>query len=153
MAGHIKGTRVLDLFAGSGSLGIEAISRGASSVMFVDKFKYAVEIIKENLNILMPEDLRKTEVLSKDIKEAIKFLYDRKDKFDIIFLDPPYYKDWLRKCLKYLNIYDILSHSGFVIAEHFKKDYAPAKEDTLGLTRQLTYGNTVISIYKRLKDD
>lgn len=149
MAGYIKGKRILDLFAGSGGLGIEALSRGAGYVLFVDNSKAATKVIEKNLKKLAPEDIEKTRVLTKDMQLAIRLLSKREEKFDIIFLDPPYYKNWIKKCLKSLYVYDILLNSGLVVAEHFKKDIIPADLEVFELIRQLTYGDTIISIYKK----
>lgn len=151
IASFIKGKRALDLFAGSGGFGIEALSRGACYVLSVDNSKACTNVIEKNLEKLKPEDIKKAGVFTKDVRLAIKLLYKRKENFDIIFLDPPYYKNWIRKCLKNLSLYDILTDSGLIIAEHFKKDGVPARLEVFGLVRQLTYGDTVISIYKKDK--
>jgi 16S rRNA (guanine(966)-N(2))-methyltransferase RsmD len=149
MADCVKGANVLDLFAGSGSFGIEALSRGASYAIFVDSSKACAKIIEENIKRITPEDAEKTQIFIKDVEAAIRLLYAKKEKFDIIFLDPPYYKGWIKKCLKYFSVYDILSPSGIILAEHFKKDDIPANLAHLTLIRQLTYGDTTISIYNR----
>jgi len=153
-AGKVQDASVLDLFAGSGAIGIEAISRDASSVVFCDKYQSSIKVIEKNLKILTPQDIKKTEVMTKDALGAIKSLHNRDERFDIVFLDPPYYKSWIRKCLKYISIYDILTHSGFIIVEHFKKDKINFQEESFILMRQLTYGDTIIStLRKRQKDD
>jgi 16S rRNA G966 N2-methylase RsmD len=98
----------------------------------------------------MPKDAdKKILVFNKEAMATIKILYGKNKKFDIILLDPPYYKGWIKKCLKYLNIYDILAPSGVILAEHFKKDEMPQQLAGLKLIRQLTYGDTIISIFKR----
>lgn len=154
MASYIEGKRVLDLFAGSGSFGIEALSRGASYVLFVDSSKVTTNVIDNNLKKLRLEDAKKAKVLTKDAQVAIKLLHKRKEKFDIIFLDPPYYKNWIKKCLKNFNVYDILTPSGLIVAEHFKKDDIPPSLNAFGVARQLVYGDTIITIYcKRSRND
>jgi len=146
---QIEGASVLDLFAGSGGFGIEAISQGAASSVFCDKIQGITKIIRKNLQVLDPQDIKNTEVMTKDALGAIKSLHNKQVSFDIIFLDPPYYKNWIRKCLKYISIYDILTHSGFIIAEHSKKDKINFEEESFTLMRQLTYGDTIISILKK----
>ena len=105
----IEGRRVLDLFAGTGQLGIEALSRGARSATFVDESSEAIKIIKANL-----EHCRLTgEVVRTD---AIGFL-KRCGKYDLIILDPPYASDLLEKTLKYIIEFDILAEGGIIICE------------------------------------
>ncbi|NQT95767.1 MAG: 16S rRNA (guanine(966)-N(2))-methyltransferase RsmD [Candidatus Omnitrophica bacterium] len=149
----VKGASVLDLFAGGGSFGIEAISRGALSAVLSDKHISSTKTIKKNLSLLEDMDAGKASVITKDAMGAIKSLHNRSKKFDIVFLDPPYHKGWVRKCLKYISIYDILSHSGWIIAEHSKKDKIFIEEEPLKLMRQLKYSDTIISIYNRGEQD
>jgi 16S rRNA (guanine966-N2)-methyltransferase len=156
---RIVDTRVLDLFAGSGALGAEALSRSAKEVVFVDSFKECTDTIYDNITKLsiesMPVSVR---IITKDACVGIKLLSTEGKKFDVIFLDPPYCKDKghkpytrnrIRKCLKYISVYDILCHSGLVFVEHFKKDIMPQNVENLILSRQLYYGDTVITIYKK----
>jgi 16S rRNA (guanine966-N2)-methyltransferase len=157
--GCINGARVLDLFAGSGSLGIEALSRHAKEVVFVDNSKLCTDVIYDNITKLSPEYISVSiRMIIKDAFAAIRLLHAEGRKFDVIFIDPPYYKDkvhqpYIRnrviKCLKYISIYDILCHSGLVFVEHFKKDIVPENVECLTLYRQLNYGDTIISIYKK----
>jgi len=149
IATHIRGVRVLDLFAGSGSLGIEAISRGAFHATFVDNARQAAQVIQKNLNSLMSDSIKKSEVLTRDAYRAIKFLHKQKESFNIIFIDPPYYKNQVKKCLKSLSLYDILAPSGFIIAEHSKRDNVPEEESAFKLKRQSIYSGTYISIYTK----
>jgi len=148
---YIKGLKILDLFAGSGSLGIEALSRGGASAVFVDSARASTKVIEKNLEALgLPKGTENVRVLTRDVRSAMISLYKSGENFDIIFIDPPYYKNWIRKCLKYNSVYDILAPSGLIIAEHFKKDKIPQQTKPLKLIRQLAYGDTVISIYKKV---
>lgn len=151
LAGYIEGARVLDLFAGSGAFGIEAISRGASYAVFMDNSAEAVKIMKKNIKILDTQDADKTEVMAQDIRPGLRILSERKDSFGIIFLDPPYYKGLVKKSLKYISVYDILSQPNLIIAEHSKKDEIPEAEGSFRLSRRLRYGETIISIYTKAK--
>jgi len=162
---NINGKSVLDLFSGSGSLGFEAISRGAASVVFVDNNKGCIRIIRENLSKLIETRLQITEkqknikqwtidyglwntsVLHLDVFKAIHLFHRKGKKFDIILLDPPYYKDVVRKVLINFLSYDILSRNGLIIAEHYKKDVLPNTVERLKLIRQSQYGDTMVSFF------
>ena len=146
---YVKDARVLDLFAGSGALGIEALSRGASSIVLVDNSKACTDAIAKNIDNLNDTQAQESaRILNRDVHAGMKMLAGKKEQFDIIFLDPPYYKNRIRKCLKNISVYDILAHSGLVIVEHFKKDAVGEDIKPLVLKRQLDYGDTLISIYK-----
>ena len=171
LAADVQGARVLDLFSGSGSLGIEALSRGAQEVVFVDNSKVCTDIIDKSITKIVPKDETVSiRIITMDACAAIRLMHKEDKKFDIVVLDPPYNKfsrsfdenrrpapynkNRIRKCLKYITVYDILPHSGLVAVEHFKKDNLPAKIEYLGLLRQLKYSDTIISIYiKGNKDD
>lgn len=105
----IEGRQVLDLFAGTGQLGIECLSRGAAGAVFVDRDKDAVRIVKDNLKTCG----MKATVLQED---SISFL-NHCGKFDVIFIDPPYDSDLYESALKIINLVDILSEGGIIICE------------------------------------
>ncbi len=170
LAADVKGACVLDLFSGSGSLGIEALSREAEEVVFVDNSKVCTDIIDRSITKIVPNDeTASIRIITMDACAAIRLMHKENKKFDIVILDPPYNKfsrsfdkergpaqynrNRIRKCLKYITVYDILPHSGLVAVEHFKKDSLPVKIEDLRLLRQLKYGDTIISIYTRSKDD
>ena len=104
---------VLDLFAGSGALGIEALSRGAESCIFVDVAKDAIKIIHQNTKRI-EEDV---EIYRTDFKRALKELSKRGKQMDLIFLDPPYKKKLIDKSLELIKEYDILKENGLIITE------------------------------------
>ena len=117
----VEGRRVLDLFAGTGQLGIEALSRGAKSVTFVDESAEAIKIIKSNLEHckLQGEVVR---------SEAVSFL-KRCGKYDLIFLDPPYASDLMEKALESIIKFDILAEGGIIICEtNAEKTISPLTE-------------------------
>lgn len=112
--GEIEG-EILDLFAGSGSLGIEALSRGASSAIFVDQNSHAIKIIHRNLKRL---DLSsQAEVYKNNADRALKALNKREIQFDIIFLDPPYDKGIIDNVLKRIAEFDLLKENGTIVCE------------------------------------
>lgn len=146
--GDITGKKVLELFAGSGAFGIEAISRGAGSVTFVDNNFRCVQTIKSNLGSLGIPDSRYNIVKADALKFPAKLAHNR-EEYDIIFLDPPYYRDMAKKCLINMGSYDIVSPVGLVIVEHFKKDALGAELERLVFIDERRYGDTLITILRR----
>jgi len=120
---NLKNSNILDLFSGIGSFGIECLSRGVSKVTFVENYDPALEVLKKNLHNL--KSIKNYEIFQENIDNGVDFL-NQKNKFDIIFLDPPYKNDNIEKIL--FNIYekDILSPKGIVILHRHKK-----REDNL----------------------
>ncbi|AIS52573.1 methyltransferase [Thermoanaerobacter kivui] len=148
---NILGTKIsdsvfLDLFAGTGNIGIEALSRGAQFCYFVDKSVKSVRCIKDNLSIL--NLLGVSKLFHKDALEAIEMLDKNNTKFDIIFLDPPYYQNLAEKTLIKISSCKILKEGGIVIAEHHKNDELKEKYGSLIKAREKKYGKTILSFYK-----
>lgn len=139
---EIEGRKVLDLFAGSGQLGIEALSRGAESAVFVDADKGAIKIIKENVE--KTNLSAKSQVVQMD---SLGFLNMNIKKFDIVFLDPPYSTGLLEKALK--NVSDFVNEGGIVICEHPFKDELPEETDGLTKYRSYKYSKTAVTIYRK----
>jgi len=110
---NIKDSNVLDLFAGTGSLGLECISRGAKSVTFCDYNKKAIDII--NKNILKAKFEEKSQVINKDYIKCLEIL--KNNKYDIIFIDPPYDSDLAVKALELVFKVDILEKDGIIVVE------------------------------------
>nr|WP_263313675.1 16S rRNA (guanine(966)-N(2))-methyltransferase RsmD [Mammaliicoccus sp. Marseille-Q6498] len=140
----------LDLFAGSGGLGIEALSRGLSKVIFVDGNFKATKIIKENLKSLhIPEE--EYEVYKNDALRSLKALNKRDIKFDYIFLDPPYKKELVNKSLKHIEAFDLLNVNGTIICEFDKSE----KIDTCGfeLIKKYEYGLTHVMLLTKGEND
>ena len=144
--GDIEGLSFLELYAGSGAVGFEALSRGAKEAIFVENDRERIEAIKENLSVM---GISGYQLIRLDSLEAIKKLSLKNDKFDIIFLDPPYYQDLSKKTLKRLSNCDILSDTGFIIVQHFKKDNLPETLGDLVLFKQARYGDTRLSFYRK----
>lgn len=139
----------LDLFSGTGNLGIEALSRGAKSCVFVDNNPRCIASIKENLESLGIKE--GVEVVLKDGFKYINAAAAGGIGFDLILLDPPYYNDMIKKTLILLDNYIIINTSGFIVAEHYQRDDLPQPDDlkNLVLCRQEKYGGTILSFYKR----
>lgn len=137
---------VLDLFAGSGQLGIEALSRGAKSAAFVDNSKKSIEIVRKNLEKTNLIDLSQLFYMN-----SIDYLKLLDKKFDIIFLDPPYNKGILTEILPLLS--DKLNDKGQIICEHEQNLKLPDKIENLRLKKDYKYGKIKVSIYCYYRED
>ncbi len=140
---EVRGKVVLDGFAGTGSLGIEALSRGAEIVVFVDDFYSAVKVIWANLEKCGAE--AKGRIIRKDFNRAVIQLAKEREKFDLIFLDPPYKLLEERNPLKVIKKREILKPGGKIILRHHHKIKFEAKH--FELRRQVTIGEDTISFY------
>ncbi|MDP8230488.1 MAG: 16S rRNA (guanine(966)-N(2))-methyltransferase RsmD [Candidatus Gorgyraea atricola] len=139
---RIEGAAFLDLYCGSGAIGIEAFSRGAKSISFVENDARCIAILKKNISLLQ---LSKINIYARD---ALRWIKENKEAFDIVFLDPPYYKDMAKKTLIALSDCDILARNALVIIEAYKKDILPEEAGTLKKIRTCKYGDTKLEFYK-----
>ena len=140
----IEGRRVLDLFAGTGQLGIECLSRGAVSAVFVDRRPDAVKLIRENLKVTELTDRAK--VISGDSMEYLKGL---REKFDLIFLDPPYEAGLLEPAIAHIAKFDILAPHGIIVAEHPAEKAMPALAEPYRIQKTYRYGKIALTLYRR----
>ncbi len=151
--GDMQDMSFLDLFAGSGAVGLEALSMGAKEVVFVEKDNQCIKALQQNvLGVCKGEGLASPcapSVMHKDVFQALPEFFKKGRKFDVVFLDPPYYQEMAKKTLQILGAYDILTHYGFIVAQHFKKDILPEQADNFSITRQSGYGDTLLSFYAR----
>ena len=141
----IEGRNVLDLFAGTGQLGIECLSRGARSVTFVDKSRESLSLVKENLRLCGAEG----RVVCFD---STDFLKSCKTKYDLILLDPPYATDLLNKSLEIINSVDILSESGIIICESMREKALLEMKMPYYLRKEYFYGKIKLSVFSREAD-
>ena len=139
---EIEGRKVLDLFAGSGQMGIEALSRGADNCVFVDSDKGAVKVIKENIEKTGFSD--SSTVVQMD---SLAFLNMNIKKFDIVFLDPPYSTGLLEKAIK--NVSCFVNEGGIIVCEHPFGDEMPEETDGLTKYRSYKYSKTAVTIYRK----
>lgn len=139
----IEGRRVLDLFAGTGQLGIEALSRGARECVFIDQRNDAVKLIRENLAACGLEE--NAIVRSGDGMTYLK----SGEKFDIIFLDPPYASGLLNAALERIAAFDICRGHGIIVAESAAEAELPMLAPPYSLYRQYRYGKIKLSVYHR----
>ena len=142
---YIKESTVLDLFAGSGNLGIEAISNGANICYFIDNNKEAIQVLNKNITTLNIKN--KSRVILSDWKKALNTFYTQNIKFDLIFIDPPYDYDVYEKILNKVSTLHLLTDSGLLILEHHNL-HLPTTYQNLTLYKERNYGNKSINIYK-----
>ena len=141
----VQGVRVLDLFAGTGALGIEALSRGAAQAVFVEDQPSAAKGLRRNLEVLGLLD--RSQVLPLPVAAAVKKLAAQGEQFGLVFLDPPYGGDVAAATLIALAASPLLLPRAWVVAEHSRRETLP--EEVGGLTRQALrrYGDTQVAIY------
>jgi 16S rRNA (guanine(966)-N(2))-methyltransferase RsmD len=141
----IEGRRVLDLFAGTGQMGIECLSRGAVSAVFVDRRQDACELVKKNLTLTNLQS--RAQVVNGD---SLTFLAGTKECFDLVFLDPPYASGLLDRALERLTApgFDILAPYGIIVAEH-PANCRPGIPEGCRLRKTYRYGKIAVTLFRR----
>jgi len=148
LAEAVEGSRVLDAFAGSGALGLEAFSRGAAFVAFIESDTEAVMAIRENLARLASELPREAwRVIHMDIDRGLRQAARAEPPFDLILFDPPYRADDGKKALNTVVECAMLAPAGIVAVEHDRRTILPASVGPLREWKQHRYGDTVLSFY------
>ena len=183
LIGHdLTGLTFVDLFAGSGAMGLEALSLGALKVLFIEKNPQCIKVIEENILLLNEnraikypppltpptpfgrggEKFQKApplvggvgegecQVLEADAFAMVKELASHGQKFDIVFVDPPYERGMAKKMLKTLGAYDIVAANSVVVIQHDRREILPEPNGSLILFKQRQYGNSYLSLYKVL---
>ena len=143
LMGNIAGAKTLDLFAGSGALGIEALSRGAEKCVFVDMSEGAIKCVKANL-----EHTKLSEAAEIKKSDGISFLKGCNEDFELIFLDPPYHKGLAEEALKLISEKNILKKGGFVSVETDAGELERAEFGTLKCVKNKKYGRISLKIYQ-----
>lgn len=143
---QIAQAKFLDLYAGTGAIGIEAISRGADKSVFVEKKPQSARLIRQNLELTGLQE--KAEILCLEANKAVRDLANTGRRFDIIFLDPPYLQDLVNKSLIEIEQYKALASGGLIISESSRLDVLLLQVGQLKLFRQERYGDTVLSFYQ-----
>ena len=136
----LKDSSFLDLFSGTGSIGIEAISNGAKISYFVDNGKEILKVLNNNLN-----GIDNAVVVKYDYQEALKYFENNDIKFDIIYIDPPYHLNLLNKSLDLIEKYNLLNQDGIIICEYEEEIPICQYE----LLKEKRYGKTNVSIYRK----
>ena len=143
IAFELPEAKVLDLFSGTGSLGIEALSRGAASCTFCEKSRQAVDQIRENLaHCGIGEEAR---IYPGDV---IRLLETMEDSFDIVLMDPPYGQGLCQEALRLIDERGLMEDGGRVICEHRREDVLPEEMGDLVRTKERRYGISMLSIYE-----
>lgn len=137
----IEGRSFLDVFAGSGQMGIEALSRGAKKAVFVDKSRRSLEIIRKNIKTCGFED--DAEIIASD---SLSYLSSVQEKFDLVFLDPPYHTGLLQAALE--KVPPIMKTTGYIICEHPKEETLPAFLGEFQMKKSYCYGKIMITVYE-----
>ena len=146
LAPVIPGSRFLDAFAGSGGVGLEALSRGARRVVFIVDSRAAIDAVRANLALLAP-GAPGVDFIRQDARAAVAALGDRGERFDVVYLDPPYGSELYEPMLPLLGA--ILAEDGVIVAEHFHKCLLPERMGGLVNTRSVRVGDHKLTFYRR----
>ena len=144
----LPGKRVLDLFGGTGQMGIEALSRGATHCTFVDESPIACKLIKENVK--RTKLIEQSNVIQSDYQN---FLRRCNQKFDIIVLDPPYAENFLENSLKLITEIDILQYGGIIVTERPLEKVLSFEFEGFSRSKEYKYGKTVITLFRRNSEE
>ena len=141
----VYGAQVLDMFAGTGSLGLECASRGAKKVVFVEKFKETFVILQKNVELLGFSNI--STLHQRDSYELTRSLAKR-EKFDIIFVDPPYLNHMVEESVRLIEKYDLLKDTGVIVSKYDKSEPIYKPEERYELVDERKYGNTILGFYQ-----
>ncbi|MBC2389536.1 16S rRNA (guanine(966)-N(2))-methyltransferase RsmD [Listeria booriae] len=144
------GEKVLDLFAGSGGLGIEALSRGASECVFIDQAQAAIKTVHLNVSACHLED--QAHIFRNEAKRALKVLAKNEWAFDLVFLDPPYKKQQLEQLMESLDALGLVNEDALVVCEHDADAVLPEADAGFKKFREERYGITVLSLFEYVKE-
>jgi len=144
---YIQNAVVLDLFAGFGGLGLEAVSRGASEAVLVERSRKNIEVIKENISLCNFE--KEVKVIRDDVFD---FLKSNNKKFDIILMDPPYKKEFGEKLLKRIKKNHILKNNGIIVIEHSKKENLKSQNNLVKI-KDKKYGDTKLTVFENREEN
>ena len=153
LAHHIEGTRVLDLYAGTGALGLESLSRGARQAVFVDNRVAATRLLRENVARCGHDE--RCVVITQEVETFLASppSFGEPPAFDIVFADPPYHATDLGRLLERLDLSGKIADQGMLILEHFFKHAVPGRIGALTQTRQSRYGDTILTFYQRAAEE
>lgn len=143
ISGNLPDARVLDLFAGSGAMGLEALSRGAQSAVFVESSPAAGGVILKNIRACRMAE--KSRLLRWDITRNLNCLNSSEPAFDLVFMDPPYGKGCIRPALEHLLGRGVLADHSLIVIEHAAAEPVPEALGPATLTDQRVYGKTLVS--------
>lgn len=156
IAERLPNANVLDLYAGTGALGLEAMSRGARKVVFVENQPASVQVLRENITRCQFTACSSINLQDVQVYLNTRPLRQNANPFDLVFADPPYEVSDLEPLLNQLDSSEKVATNGLVVIEHFKKASLPLETGRLRQTRQSRYGNTILTFYHMMpisKDD
>lgn len=144
--GYIQDSIVIDVFAGTGSLGLEAASRGAKEVYLIDKSSVTFPLLKENVKNLKFEDF--CIPLNMDSYEALNLLANKEKVFDLIFIDPPYCKEMIPEAMRIVKEKNLLKKDGIIVTKIDSIEEIYSGYEDIALIKSKKYGNTTVCYYK-----
>jgi 16S rRNA (guanine966-N2)-methyltransferase len=145
--GHIPDAKILDLFAGTGNLGLEAISRGAESCVFIEQDRNTYKVLTQNIKSLGFES--QTEAYNQEALAAVSILSKRGKKFDVIFLDPPYGRGLIKEAIQAISKMEIGEENSIIISEYDFSDEIPETIGIYNKFRTEKYGRTKVSFWRK----
>lgn len=145
LAGEAEDAAVLDLFAGTGSLGLEALSRGAATAVFVDKAAQAIKALTRNICACCLE--KRSIILKRDVLRGLNFLKSIDHAFGLVFIDPPYDRGFVEPTMQLLGRAGLTSDGATIVIEHSRREVLPEKVASFVLSDQRHYGKTLVSFY------
>ncbi|PYQ09825.1 MAG: 16S rRNA (guanine(966)-N(2))-methyltransferase RsmD [Acidobacteria bacterium] len=151
LAPWLPGCRFLDAFAGAGAVGLEALSRGAALVVLVDAAADAVAAMRTNASMLANTGGR-VRIVRQDARVALAAFADAQERFDVVYLDPPYQSDVYEASLEQAGRRGLLAEHGVVVAEHFHKRALPERIGGLTRSREVRVGDHRLSFYRRQQE-
>jgi 16S rRNA (guanine966-N2)-methyltransferase len=143
----IQGVVFVDLYAGTGTVGIEALSRGGKKAIFVESDDLRVSTIKRNADKFGFKE--RVEVIKCSAYKFLEKSAAANERFDIFFIDPPYHSDEINKVLPLIGEKELLNDNGIVIVEHFSKKKMPETAGKLMINRSYRYGDTILTLYRK----
>lgn len=147
---EVKGAHILDLFAGAGSLGLEALSRGSQEVTFVDDNQGVLDKLGENAKLLGFKEM--VNLVNADATKTLHSLWKNRVKYDIVFADPPYSSKFISKVVETFEVCDVIRNGGLLVIEHSKHTPLPHHIGLLILWKVKEFGETHVSFYRKQKE-
>lgn len=147
----VVGAEVLDLYAGTGSLGIEALSRGAERILFVEQAAEAVRLIEQNLKMLGFGD--QAEIWRDDVFRALRRMRNRQRGFELVFVDPPFEKGLSVETMHLLSENQVVAEGGCVVVRHHQKETVPSEVDRLQLVSEKSFAEAVVGFFLLLRSN
>ena len=145
--GNIRNSVCLDLFSGSGNLGIEALSQGAQDVFFTDKNKKACVVIKKNLDNL---GINFNNILNLDYRRSLEYYKEKNISFDVLFLDPPYDTDFIKNSIEKITEYNLVNDNGIIVCESNCLDKIVYDSSIYMSIKERKYGDKWVVIIKKI---